>query len=165
MRHEMSHMYAGIEGVSVAGGLRHVMSLHPRMIAGLPVAYSRGMFMTDINDEVKQYGSEGNVVFRKTKDNYSNPRQDGAAALSTRPASGEPALDTNMTNPEIYTVEFSSKAGLDMVVRGLKDLQALFEMRVNEAKKAGDASHADTAATELKVVMEALSTLHSASTL
>ena len=126
--------------------------------------------MTDINYEVKQYGSEGNVVFRKTKDNYSNPLQDVAAAPSAKqevnsPASAESALDTYMTTPENYTVEFSSKSTLDMVVRGLEDLRALFEMRVNEAKEAGDAFHADTAATELQVVMEALSTLHSASTL
>ena len=120
--------------------------------------------MTNINYEVKQYGSEGNVVFRKTKDNNSNPLQDVAAAPSNSPSSGDPALDTNMTNPEIYTVEFSSKASLDMVVRGLEDLQALFEMRVNEAKEAGDTFHADAAATELQVVMEALGTLYSATT-
>ena len=165
MRHEMSHMYAGIEGVSAVGGLRHVMSLHPRMIAGLSDDYSRWMFMTDINDEVKQYGSEGSVVFHKTKDNYSNPLQDNAAAPSNRAASAEPALDSNMNTPEIYMVEFSSKASLEMVVRGLKDLQALFEMRVNEAKKAGDTSNADAAATELQVVMEALDTLRAASSL
>ena len=131
--------------------------------------------MIDINDEVKQHGRERNVVFRRIKGNYSNPHRDvhhqrvvaapSATLEVNSPASVEPAPDTHMITSAKITVGFSSKSSLDMVVRGLEDLKALFEMRVNEAKSAGDTFSTDTAATELQVVMEALATLCTASTL
>jgi len=131
--------------------------------------------MIDINDEVKQHGRERNVVFRRIKGNYSNPHRDGhhqrvvaetSATLEVNSAeSVKPAPDTHMITSAKFTVGFSSKSSLDMVARGLEDLKALFEMRVNEAKEAGDTLAADTAATELQVVMEALVVLCTASTL
>jgi len=134
-----------------------------------------GMYMIDIDCEVKQYGREGNVGFRKTKCNYSNSYQDVnryklAVAQSAKhkdnsPSIAEPVPDAHMSTKENYSVEFSSKSSLDMAVRGLEDLRALFEMRLNEAKSAGDTFAAGTAATELLVVMESLVTLYSASCL
>ncbi len=130
--------------------------------------------MIDINDEVKQHGRERNVEFRRIKGNDSNPHRDVhhhhvVAAPSfdlevNSPVSAEPAPDTHMSTPENCMVVFTSKTNLYMAIRGLEDLKALFEMRVNEAKSAGAIIAAGAANTELQVVMEALVALFSAST-
>ena len=144
-------------------------------MVGLEDADSLGVFMTDINYEIKQYRGEGKFVSCNTRGNDSNPHWDvhhhrvavaSSATLEVNSSvSAEQAPDTYMTIPENCTVAFSSKSSLDMVVRGLEDLEALFEMRLNEAKSAGETISADAAATELQVVMEALAALYSASTL
>ena len=94
--------------------------------------------MIDIDCEVKQYGREGNVGFRKTKCNYSNSYQDlnryklavaqSAKHKDNNTSIAEPVPDAHMNTKENYSVEFSSKSSFDMAVRGLEDLMTLLRL-------------------------------------
>lgn len=63
---------------------------------------------------------------------------------------------TILDDDDERTVHFESNEERDMAVRGLMDLDALFEMRVNEAETAGDKKAAERAHTERATVAKAL---------
>jgi len=99
------------------------------------------------------YDSHGNPTLTATEAGYvPKNRREEFYVMRTDDTYYFSILDESEEN----VIYFESKEERDMAVRGLMDLDALFEMRVNEAGSAGDAHHAVIAQKERDVVAKAL---------